>query len=129
MAGEPVSLMAHSLGSRVVLAALEHDPKLPVERALFMSGADSTKHAEAVARTVPKVKFTNFVVPGDGTLGLLGRLFTPTLGWEEVIGRQAIGGRIPAGNWRDVRLERADDHWDAYKDEAYWPLIREALVG
>lgn len=127
-AGETVNLLAHSLGSRVVLAALARDPKLPVRNVVFLSGADSTSHACSVAEHLTDISFTNVVVPGDDVLGVMGRLFTPTLGFEEVIGRQPIGGRV-GPHWRDVVFtgEKDDDHWDAYRREEHWPLIREAL--
>lgn len=124
----PCNLMAHSLGTRVVLRALEMEPDLPVASALLISGADSVAHATKVGRGL-KVPVLNVVVPRDDVLGLLGRLFTPTLGCEEVIGRRPIGS-VVGGHWRDVILDdpRTDDHWDAYRRPENWPVLRQALV-
>lgn len=121
------NLMGHSLGTRVILLALERQPNLPVRKVLLISGADSVAHALKVGRAV-RVPTTNIVVPADDVLDYPGEWFTPKLGPEPVIGRTPIGPRV-GPHWRDVVLADglADDHWDAYADARNWDVLREAL--
>lgn len=122
------NLMAHSLGSRVVLLALEREPNLPVKKVLLISGADSADHALKVGPGL-KCQVTNIVVPEDDVLDKLGEWFTPELGQENVIGRTMMGKKI-GPHWKDVKLpkRKADDHWDAYRDPRNWEVLRAALT-
>ncbi len=121
----PCAVVAHSLGTRVALLALEGRPDLPVVRLALLSGADTVEHALEVGPQL-RCRVTNFVVPRDDVLGLLGRTFTPRLGFEDTIGRHRLAGRV-GPHWRDEVLRNADDHWDVYRDERYHPLIRLAV--
>lgn len=127
--GRPVNLMAHSLGARVVLSALHHEPALPVRNVVLISGADSVDHALEVGPGLAfRCRVTNIVVPEDDVLDNLGEWFTPKLGQEAVIGRTMLGKKI-GPHWTDVKMpkRKADDHWDAYRDPLNWNVLRAAL--
>lgn len=128
----PVALVAHSLGSRVVLAALNTDDVEITEcvaRVLLLSGADSRAHALAVAPRL-RCPVLNVVVHDDRVLGVAGRYGTPKIGAEPVIGRTGLRNLGLSGVpdlWYDLHLTEADDHWDAYEDRRYWPGYRAFL--
>ena len=121
-----INLIGHSLGTRVILCAMEQTRgQLPVDRILLLSGADTVDHASKVAPLL-NCEVMNVAVKDDGVLKHLGRWFTPELGMEDTIGRHAVA---PAGvdAWVDWFPEDADDHWDAWKTEEYWKEYRKFL--
>jgi pimeloyl-ACP methyl ester carboxylesterase len=113
-----VNLIGHSLGTRVILCAIEQCPDLPINKVVLLSGADTVKHAESVRVKCPVL---NVIVEEDDVLGYLGRWFSPELGPEATIGRNEVKG---FHNWRP---EGADDHWDAWRTSSYWEKYREFL--
>lgn len=123
----PVALVAHSLGSRVVLEALNTSEELPVKRLLILSGADSRDHAGKVYHNL-RCEVLNTTVSKDGVLEGPGRWMTPKFGAEYIIGRSGLPYDVPCGlkYWHDVKLPMAENHWDAY-DERYWVRWRKFL--
>ncbi len=144
--GPPADILCHSLGSRVVLCALEEHA--PARRVLIFNGAAETGQALDIARRRPEIEFLNVVVRSDDVLDKAGEWFTPTLGQAEVIGSKGLRG-APA-NWTDIPLDDPDfrararrlgydlrgdnprsvgDHWYSYDWEPNWELWRGLLDG
>ena len=146
----PCDLLCHSLGSRVVIKALQTESALPVRNVLFMNGAELSSVAYPTVLANPNVRFVNLVVDEDDVLSKLGSVFAPKGGlYASVIGRAGLDGKI-LGNWIDVVLDdpnvqiwgakhgwalRGDnpnsigDHWFTYKHKGNHGLIRAALDG
>lgn len=125
--GREVNLLGHSLGSRVILAALASRRELPVNRVLLLSAADSRAHAKSVAPYIRNCEILNVVVKDDGVLSVPGRWLTPKRGREPVIGYSGLPDS--PGFWHDVELPEAKDHWDAYEDRRNWPRWKAFLHG
>jgi len=88
--GKDVVLVGHSLGSRVILAALNTPTPLPVKRVLFFSGADSCSHARGVLPNL-RAEVLNVIVEDDKTLKWPGEWLSPKLGHQDVIGLDGLG--------------------------------------
>lgn len=147
--GGPLDLVAHSLGTRVVLRAIRADPALPIRRVLLLNGAEYAETARATAeRAGSHLHFYNVVVPADDVLGALGRA-APGFGGG-FIGRVGRGG-AGLDNWTDLELDRPPfkawaasqgwhhvagdnphgigDHWWSYENPGNWPLYKKLLAG
>ncbi len=143
----PVNILCHSLGSRVVLTALEAAERLPVERVILLNGADYVTHARYAATKANGVRFTNIVVKSDDVLAHMGELFAPGRLRGEVIGRSGVTG---LSNWTDVVLDDPDvqtwgraqgfdlrgdnpgrwgDHWYSYLWDPNWRLYNAIFAG
>jgi len=142
----PVTLLCHSLGSRVVLGAVESDLALPVKRVVLLNGAELNGTALRIARKRQHIKFFNLVVKEDEVLKKFGERFAPEDG--VCIGRVGLGSEAPQ-NWVDLDLDslvfktwassqgwpdvQGDnpsgyfDHWWTHKHEGNWPLIYALL--
>ena len=119
--GKPVNIIAHSLGTRVVLCAIEQSGgKLPIEKIILLSGADTVKHANQVKYLI-KAPVLNVTCEEDDVLGYLGKWFSPDLGPSATIGRNEVKG------WDNIHLINSDDHWDSYKTPSYWDMYRNFL--
>ncbi len=152
----PVTPLCHSLGSRVVLSAIDYDKELPIYRVVLMNGAERGENALRIAENRPHIKFFNLVVRNDEVLKKFGAIFAPrndprTMGWPTryCIGQNGLGVFAPS-NWIDIDLDslavktwgkskgwpdvQGDnpngyfDHWWTHKHEGNWPLIK-ALLG
>lgn len=104
----PVDLVAHSLGTRVALAALWALPAGKVRRAVFFNGAELERNAKAKLRAfdarsaLHTAEILNIAVQADDVLRLLGA----TLSGDPdgpCIGRVGLDGAPP--NWRDLFLD------------------------
>jgi hypothetical protein len=148
--GPAIDMLAHSLGSRVVLAALRANPDLPVRQVVLLNGAELARTALATALIRKDVQFINAVVETDDVLRLFGSMFEPDHLYARCAGQVGLGKEAPA-NWRDLHLDdpafqawaakqgwddvRGDnprrilDHWYTHKHPGNWPLIRAALDG
>lgn len=144
----PVVLVAHSLGARVALGALERGAADKVARLVLFNGAELVPNAQAVART-HRVAVLNLVVRSDSVLRWLGRYFSGDRD-APCIGQAGLGPRAPA-HWRDVVLDdplvqrralarrgwtlRGDnprgraDHWYGYRFAGNTDLVRAFLRG
>jgi hypothetical protein len=142
-----VDVLCHSLGSRVVLAALAQESGLPVRNILFMNGAEFAKPARIEAMTNSHIRFVNLVVKEDDVLSKLDTHFAPVSGQGPPIGLDGLGGATPE-NWIDIALDDPEvqvwgashgwhlqgdnpkqyaDHWFTYKHKGNRGLIRAAL--
>ena len=145
----PVDVLCHSLGSRVVLAALAQERELPVRNILFMNGAEFAKPARIEAMANSHIRFVNLVVKEDDVLSKLDTHFAPVSGQGMPIGLDGLGGAAPE-NWIDIALddprvqawgeshgwhlqgdnpEQYADHWWTYKNKGNQGLILAALNG
>ncbi|KKK97496.1 hypothetical protein LCGC14_2652170 [marine sediment metagenome] len=144
---KPVTLLCHSLGSRVVLGAIESDLALPINRVVIMNGAELRKTAVRIVRKRPRIRFFNLVVEEDDVLKRFGERFVPEKG--VCIGRVGLGIEAPQ-NWSDLNLDSLAfkvwarsqgwpnvegdnpkgyfDHWWTHKHEGNWPLIHALLM-
>lgn len=126
----PVDIICHSLGSRVVLHALQGIPNGKVKRVLIFNGADSVDHARISAERTD-AEIMSVQTKEDRVLRYLGTMFTPKLGKESVIGYN--GMKNPPSNWKETWLsERADgpgikDHDFTFKNPELWPMWRSFL--
>ena len=139
----PPNIVCHSLGSRVVLKALEMG--MPASRVLLLNGAEYQVQGLRIARMRKDVEFFATVVPEDDVLNKLGR-FAP--GWGgNFVGNTPHLGR--GSNWTDLPLDdeifqikllgshgwrvagdnpdQAGDHWYSFEHEDNWPLYRAIL--
>ena len=146
----PVDVLCHSLGSRVVLAALAQEQGLPVRNLVIMNGAEMAETGERVARVNRQVNFINLVVKSDKVLRYAGAVFAPEgRFYKPCLGQRGLGKDAPS-NWRDVDLddpadqawgrdrgwnlkgdnpESRGDHWYTYRHEGNWGMIRAVLEG
>ena len=144
----PVDILCHSLGSRVVIAALGADTALPVKNVVFMNGAEFAVPAAFRARASRQVRFVNLVVKADDVLAKLDTAFAPVSRQGPPIGLAGLGAR--PNNWIDVALDDPQvqrwgatrgwhlagdnpkqwaDHWYTYRQPGNHGLIRAALNG
>lgn len=145
-----VSIVCHSLGSRVTLAALAMVEPGKVERVLILDGAELQSAAWAAlssaADRLPDI--LNVCVHHDRVLRDLGSWASGQLG--SCIGYAGLGLRR-APRWRDLFLDdeatkkralRAYEwgfnavdpldplgHWESYRIEANWPLYQHFMAG
>ena len=147
--GERGDIVCHSLGSKVVLDALNTglDMSLYVGKVLIMGGAATSEYALRVAKKQPNIEFYSTVVREDDILHKLGRFAPGCTG--AVIGQAGLGELAPE-NWVDIRMDNkyADvwaqqgftgvsgdsptsiaDHWYVFENENNWPLYRAILKG
>ena len=146
----PCNILCHSLGSSVVLRAMESDNALPVSNVVFMNGAELSSRAYSVAKACPHTRFVNLIVREDDVLRLLGSVAIPDGKlYSAVIGRNGLDGKS-LSNWVSVVLDHAEvqdwgldhgwqlcgdnpdsigDHWYTYKHKGNHGLIRAALGG
>ena len=143
----PVDVLCHSLGSRVVLAALNQERGLPVRNVVFMNGAEFAKPARIEAMSNSHIRFVNLVVKADEVLAKLDTHFAPVSGQGLPIGLDGLGGAVPE-NWIDIALDDPEvqvwgashgwhlqgdnpkeyaDHWRTYKHKGNYGLICAAL--
>jgi lysozyme family protein len=143
----PVSVVAHSLGTRVVCEAMKLVRPGAVGRVLFWNGAEYVRNARAAALAAPDTTFLNIAVRTDGVLERLGDVFAPGSG--RCVGNDGLAPDAPL-NWTDVFLDDDDlgkwenltgaslrgddpssigDHWESYRHAGNWPLYREFLDG
>lgn len=142
-----VDILCHSLGSRVILAALAQERGLPVRNVVFMNGAEFAKPARIEAMSNKHIRFVNLVVAADEILAKLDIKFAPVSGQGLPIGLNGLGGATPE-NWIDIALDdpkvqawganhgwnlqgdnpkQYADHWFTYKHKGNQGLIRAAL--
>lgn len=100
---EPVSLVGHSLGTRVILSALDTQDRLPVDRVLFLNGAASTEQAKRVLRKQTHVDFLSIGSRRDRVLRYLARYFTPHRWLAYTIGIHGLGSDAPE-HWDEIWL-------------------------
>lgn len=104
-ASAPVTLVGHSLGTRVILQALARGvPDGVVPRVLLLNGAESVANARDVAGLMPGTRFYNVGTKNDRVLRYLGGLFSPGAFYERVIGLHGLGAEAP-DNWREFWLD------------------------
>lgn len=143
----PSNIVCHSLGSRVVVAALRRHHA--AERVLILNGAEYSTAGETVACACPGTRFYNVVVPADDVLNILAK-FAPGRD-RRFLGNRGLAS--PPSNWQDLRIDdvgslpyafaaarnrlppagdnsrRIGDHWYSFENEANWPLYRAIFSG
>ncbi len=144
----PVIILCHSLGTRVVLSAIEHDATLPINRVVLMNGAELCKNAIWTSNRRKYIRFFNLVVKEDDMLKKFGALLAPGDLYAVTIGQAGLGIEAPT-NWTDIDLDLEKtkvwaknmgwpnvegnnpnsyfDHWWTSKHPGNWPLIRGLL--
>lgn len=142
-------VICHSLGSRVVLRALEVRPNA-FRRVIFLNGAETVKVAAPIIENSPWTRFLNVHVSTDDVLGKMGAWFEPEFGKHHCIGYRGIGGNSEVGNLTEIQLDskavqdmyrhrygwdlRGDnpnsigDHSFSYLHEGNWPLYRKFIA-
>ncbi len=144
--GERVTLVGHSLGSRVVLRAAAMAPQT-VERILLLSGAELQQNAAVLAGLLP-VPILNVATREDDVLRILGAHCAGD-GDGACIGQAGLGDDAPA-NWLDLFLDDLNtqavgrklgwdlqgdqpgewgDHWHCYRHAGNWPALRAWVNG
>lgn len=131
---EPVNIICHSLGARVVLQALKTSESLPVKRVLIFNGSESSRNASHICCLQPNIEFYSVVVKADGVLRWFGGLGTPGKFYENVIGLHGVKGNDV--NWHDLFLGAAgdfpgwgSDHNWSWRNPANIPIWKEVLAG
>ena len=129
-AGPSCDIVCHSLGSRVAYHAMT---LAPVRRVLTFNGADSVSHARACIEAVDGPEVFCIKTREDDVLKRMGRLFTPEIGREWVVGYDGLAKPHPVG-WNEIDLgEQGDgpgygDHEWSFVNPEFWPRWREILV-
>ena len=153
---EPVSLVGHSLGTRVVLQAIDQLPPQigHVDRVLLLNGAEFARNARPVALRHRDIRFTNIAVETDDVLDVLGDKFAPGRRGHCIgqLGLKAERENDPLpGNWCDIFLDDIEtrdlafnqrdwiiegdnprsyqDHWYSYRWRGNWPMLRAWAAG
>ena len=124
-------IVAHSLGSRIVLCALNE----PVEWngvVLIFNGAEHDADARRAALMNPQVQFINVHTTSDRVLRYLGTFFSPELGFHNCIGLNGLPNE--PSNWinkdfdptkhRNMSFSR---HNDAYRSDRMWILFDNVM--
>lgn len=144
----PVSVVCHSLGSRVTLLALNLVEPGKVDRVLILDGAELQGAVKLPAWPVPP-EILNVCVKHDRVLKDLGSWASGDAG--VCIGWGGLGRTPLPPKWRDVFLDdeilqrkaleaygwglNAVDpldlggHWQSYRIQANWPLYRHFMRG
>lgn len=128
-----IDIVCHSLGSRVAYEACRLRP-WRVRKVLALNGADSAEHARACALKAPNVEFHSALFKGDKVLGIMGRAFTPKLGFERVVGYDGMDN--PPDNFNQIILTPGEgddpddfgDHSYSFTNPALWERWRELLA-
>lgn len=145
-AGRPVDIVAHSLGARVALSAMQTLPAGAVSRAVLISGAEFRSRAEAVLDTPcgAGAEIINVCSRENDVFDALYEVaVAPHRPFDRAIGA-GLGREMP--NWLDLQLDadpvraglarlgfhiappdRRVCHWSGYLRSGTWPLYR-ALV-
>lgn len=146
--GQPVDLLAHSLGARVALSALPHLPSGALRRAILLAPAEMRSRAAdnldcAAGRALEVLhvasrenavfdRMLEWLVaphrPGDRALGAGGPRLTAR--WTDVriddprhlSALHALGHAIPHPDQRIC-------HWSVYRRQGLFPLYRAILCG
>ncbi|QJW94077.1 alpha/beta hydrolase [Frigoriglobus tundricola] len=122
----PIDLFCHSLGSRVVLQALQQisktkpkmlDPETGISRVLILGGAEYRKPAQEALNDVLREGtgpvFYNFVGRRDRVLTEIAGAYNPCGGEprnKKPIGSYGLGNRMMNGNhWIDIQLDTDED--------------------
>lgn len=147
----PPDILCHSLGSRVVMQALNENKGMHAPRmVLILNGADYAESAARTAQMYPGTKFYNVVVEADQVLSVGGALGAPGHFYEGVLGQVGLGKDAPL-NWVDIVLDndevkawvhmefgfrvegdnplRISDHWYTYTNDNNKFLWRWILSG
>ena len=107
-AGAPTSILAHSLGARVALAALPHIPSGAVRRTVLLSAAEFTSSARA-ALDSPAGRHAEIVNITSGENApfdlLLHGLVRPHRPFDRPVGA-GLGGA--GANWLDLPIDRPE---------------------
>lgn len=122
--GPGVDVICHSLGSRVVLLAMQARPNL-FRRVIFLNAAETAQVALPILAANERTQFLNIAVQTDDVLDKLGAWFEPMIGKHACLGNGALAGRkkdMP-GNLCQVILDDtydqlafADMGWDIRGD-------------
>ncbi len=153
---EPVVLVGHSLGSRVICEALIclqqrgniREGNNPVKRVLLLNGAEASLNASLCAAVNPSIDFYNIQVHTDAVLKFLGSLFTPDVFYQPVIGHYGLPDVL--GNWHDIVLDdkrthewgkqfgwdlkgnnprKISDHWYSFMHHGNHGLLKALVLG
>jgi len=114
---EPVDILCHSLGSRVVIVALKYVPE-KINKVVFFNGAELVRNTESVDGN-----FLNLAVLSDNVLKFLGKRFSGDKNGETV-------GQYGVPGWNNIFLDDANEqaffkerfNWDIQGDNpnSYW---------
>lgn len=125
----PRGVIAHSLGSRVVMSALSRPIRWSGPILLF-NAAEHDWDCRWAAEVNPQIRFYNVYVPEDRVLRYLGVYFSSALGRHNCIGLKGLAN--PPGNWTDIRASITEQatfgrHWDTYRSRSNWEEWRRVL--
>ena len=121
-----VRLVAHSLGARVVLRALEvlNGSEVGVESVSLLGGAADNDAVSTEGRYGADIESVatrcdNFWKSDDGVLN---NLYT-TAEWDSAVGEEGCEGPAPA-NYTDVNVDYVPDHYSYYyEDDGCLPAV------
>ena len=111
-----LDVVAHSLGTRVVLLAVQRQPEC-FRRVLLLNGAEIWRKAIPIIETSPSVDFLNIAVREDDVLARMGALAAPGDGPKHCIGNGCPAGMRRLPNFREVVLD--DDYDQRYFADRY----------
>lgn len=140
----PIDVVAHSLGTRVVLLAAARSPTM-FGRVVMLNGAETVQAALPLLRAAVGVEFLNVAVREDDVLRRMGARFEPRFGRHGCIGN-GIGTppdnvtqvilddpldpmRLPFPDLRGDNPDSYGDHDYSWKHEGNYELYRTFLRG
>lgn len=144
--GRPFDAIAHSLGARVVLAALHHAKAGDLRRLILLAGAEARRPAERAMATSAghAVQVINVTTRENDLFDLLFEWFA-VAGLDTAIGQ---GLRHTPANWLDVQIDQAAtlaalahlgyplrtpagriSHWSPYARDGVFRLYRALIDG
>lgn len=103
-----LDVVAHSLGTRVVLLALKQRPEA-FRRVLLLNGAEIWREAIPIIEGARDIEFLNIAVREDDVLARMGAKAAPGDGIKRCIGNGCPPGMRDLPNFREIILDDAYD--------------------
>jgi pimeloyl-ACP methyl ester carboxylesterase len=148
----PINLIGHSLGTRIILKAIEMTKGINVNRVVLLNGAELSRNAREAIRYLSldtKLRILNVGSTTDDVLRIMGSKFSGDRNGP-CIGNVGLG-EFPPEYWKDAILDNTSlknrasrvrnwtlkgdnpgewkDHDYTYKYKGNFPLVRAWLAG
>ncbi len=120
---DKLNVFAHSLGSRVVLAAIDKAPE-KFERVCFINAAERVSVALPILQRATNIKILNCCVKEDDVLDKAAGYMSPGRGKERILGQDGIlfiNPEFKTENFTQIRLD-IPSFQDRYHEKYGWTL-------
>lgn len=146
-----LNVFAHSLGSRVVLQAINRNPSM-FARVCFINAAERVSVASPILKKAPHIKVLNCRVISDDVLDKAAGYMSPGRGKEAILGQDGDDVlSLYSDNFTQITLDRKEhqvfykekygfdlrgdnpddygDHHFSYRHKGNWPLYQAFFHG